>query len=262
MWAALAVSAAAAGAVHLPELRRRVGEGPLLAIGAGYLASVVYGLLDLDQAGGAVAHHGRSGGWGTLAVAVGVGFLLATAVRDPRRRAYAMWLPAVLLGWLATLLLPGQYPLVVWAGISVLASSLVIWPPALLADRIARQPLREMAAVIAAGDALIVLARYEAPHLLFTSNHTPASGLAAALASVVALGFRHRERRSADRGRRALAAGRLPRRHRGGDRRRGDGSVDAGRRHPRRVPAIRQLGDARWRTTSMTASSRATWWCR
>ncbi len=189
MWAALAVSAVAAAAAHVPELRRRVGEGPLLAIGAGYLASVVYGLLDLDQAGGAVAHHGRSGGWGTLAVAVGVGFLLATAVRDPRRRAYAMWLPALLLGWLATLLLPGQYPLVVWAGISVVASSLVIWPPALLADRIARQPLREMAAVIAAGDALIVLARYEAPHLLFTSNHTPASGLAAALASVVALGF-------------------------------------------------------------------------
>lgn len=189
MWAALGVSAAAAAAAHVPALRRRVGEGPLLAIGAGYLASALYGLLALDQAGGAVVHHGRSDGWGTLAAAAGVGLLLATAVRDPRRRAYAMWLPAVLAGWLATLVLPGQYPLVAWAGISVLASSVVIWAPWQLSERIALHPLREMAAVIAAGDAFLVLARYEAPHLLFTSNHDPAGGLAAAVASVVALGF-------------------------------------------------------------------------
>ena len=241
MWAALGVSAVAAASVHVPQLRRRVGEGPLLAIGAGYLGSVVYGLLHLDQAGGAVVHHGQSEGWGTLAVAVGVAFLLATGVRDPRRRAYAMWLPAVLLGWLATLVLPGQYPLVAWAGISVLASAVVIWQPEVLSGRIDLRPLREMAALVAAGDAVIVLAGYETPHMLFTSNHTPAGGLAAAVAAVVALGFARGERSGTAGARRAVDARQAPRLDRCLCRHRCDGAVDAGRGHPGRVPAPGRL---------------------
>ncbi|HEV8451357.1 MAG TPA: DUF2339 domain-containing protein [Gaiellales bacterium] len=189
MWAALAVTATAAAAVHVPALRRRIGEGPLLVIGAGYLSAAVAGLLSLDDAGRAIADHGQSNGWGTLLSAVAAAFLLATAVRDPRLRGYAMWLPAVLAGWLATLVLPGQYPLVCWAGISVIASAFVIWRPASLERRIVRQPLRELAAASAALVTVLVVAVYETPHMLFTTNHHPAGGLAAALSSVIALGF-------------------------------------------------------------------------
>jgi Predicted membrane protein (DUF2339) len=189
MWTALAVTAVAAAAVHVPELRRRIGEGPLLVIGAGYLTAAVAGLLSLDHAGRAIADHGQSNGWGTLLAAVAVAFLLATAVRDPRLRGYAMWLPAALAGWLATLVLPGQYPLVCWAGISVIVSAFVIWRPASLERRIVRQPLRELAAASAALVTVLVVALYETPHMLFTTNHDPADGLAAALASVVALAF-------------------------------------------------------------------------
>jgi len=189
VWAALAVSAAAAVAVHLPALRRRIGEYPLLTIAGGYLAGALIGLNALDQADRAIAEHGTSAGWGTLAVAVGVSFLLATAVLDRTLRGYAMWLPALLTGWLATLLLDGQYPLVIWAAISVVASSIVIWRPPLLERRISRQPLRELAAASAVLTAGVVLAAYETPSMLFRSNHDPAGGLASALAGVVALGF-------------------------------------------------------------------------
>jgi uncharacterized membrane protein len=189
MWAALVVTTVAAAAVHVPALRRRIGEGPLLLIGAGYLTAAVAGLLSLDDAGQAIADHGQSNGWGTLLAAVAVAFLLATAVRDPRLRGYAMWLPAVLAGWLATLVLSGQYPLVCWAGISVIVSAFVIWRPASLERRIVRQPLRELAAASAALVTVLVVAIYETPHMLFTTNHDPADGLAAAVASVIALGF-------------------------------------------------------------------------
>jgi uncharacterized membrane protein len=189
MWTALAVTTVAAAAVHIPALRRRIGEGPLLVIGAGYLSAAVAGLLSLDDAGRAIANHGQSNGWGTLLAAVAAAFLLATAVRDPRLRGYAMWLPATLAGWLATLVLHGQYPLVCWAGISVIVSAFVIWRPASLERRIVRQPLRELAAVSAALVTVLVVAVYETPHMLFTTNHDPADGLAAALASVVALAF-------------------------------------------------------------------------
>lgn len=189
MWTALAVTTVAAAAVHVPALRRRIGEGPLLVIGAGYLSAAVAGLLSLDDAGRAIADHGQSNGWGTLLAAVATAFLLATAVRDPRLRGYAMWLPATLAGWLATLVLPGQYPLVCWAGISVIVSAFVIWRPASLERRIVRQPLRELAAASAALVTVLVVALYETPHMLFTTNHDPADGLAAALASVVALAF-------------------------------------------------------------------------
>ncbi|HZI34926.1 MAG TPA: DUF2339 domain-containing protein [Gaiellales bacterium] len=189
MWTALAVTTVAATAVHIPALRRRIGEGPLLVIGAGYLGAAVAGLLSLDDAGRAIANHGQSNGWGTLLAAVAAAFVLATAVRDPRLRGYAMWLPATLAGWLATLVLHGQYPLVCWAGISVIVSAFVIWRPASLERRIVRQPLRELAAVSAALVTVLVVAVYETPHMLFTTNHDPADGLAAALASVVALAF-------------------------------------------------------------------------
>jgi hypothetical protein len=175
--------------VHIPELRPRIGEGPLLVIGAGYLIAAVAGLISLDEAGRAIADHGQSNGWGTLLGAVAAAFLLATAVLDPRLRGYAMWLPATLAGWLATLVLSGQYPLVCWAGISVIVSAFVIWRPASLERRIVRQPLRELAAATAALVAVLVVAVYETPHMLFTTNHDPADGLAAALASVVALAF-------------------------------------------------------------------------
>ena len=145
-----------------------------------------------------------------------------------------MWLPAILAGWLATLVLPGQYPLVCWAGISVIASAFVIWRPASLERRIVRQPLRELAAASAALVAVLVVAVYETPHMLFTTNHDPADGLAAALASVVALGFLIASAATprADGERWQLGGVRVCH-GRGRDDRR-DGAVDAGRRDPRR----------------------------
>ena len=132
MWAALAVTAVAACAGHTPALRRRVGEGPLLVIGAGYLAGALAGLVNLDRADQAIVHHGQTSGWGTLALAVAAGFLLAGAVLDRRLRGYAMWVPAALTGWLATLVLPGQYPLVIWALVSSAAAVIVVGRPAVL----------------------------------------------------------------------------------------------------------------------------------
>jgi hypothetical protein len=187
MWAALAVTAVAAGAGHVPAVRRRVGEWPLVAAGAGYLAAALAGLVDLDGADRAIVDHGRSSGWGTLAIAVAVGFLLATAVREPRLRGYAIWLPAALAGWLAALVLPGQYPLVVWAMVSGAAALVVLRRPAFLRSRISPRPLCELAGLVAAGVAVLVLIAYETPHMLFTANHTPARNLAAAVASVLAL---------------------------------------------------------------------------
>ena len=178
-----------------------------------------------------------SDGWGTLPLAVAAAFLLATAVRDPRLRGYAMWLPAILAGWLATLVLPGQYPLVCWAGISVIASAFVIWRPASLERRIVRQPLRELAAASAALVAVLVVALYETPHMLFTTNHDPADGLAAALASVVALGFLIASSATprADGERWQLGGVRVATAAAVTDLR--DGAVDAGRRDPGRGPA-------------------------
>src|SRR4029077_13222042 len=66
-------------------------------------------------------------------------------------------------------------------------SAVVIWRQASLERRIVRQALRELGAASAALGAVLVVAVYETPHMLFTTNHHPAGGLAAALASVVAL---------------------------------------------------------------------------
>src|SRR3954447_1270346 len=64
MWAALAVTIVAAASVHVPALRRRIGEGPLLVVGAGYLTAAVAGLLSLDDAGQGIVDHGQRKGWG------------------------------------------------------------------------------------------------------------------------------------------------------------------------------------------------------
>ena len=187
MWVALVVVAAYACAGHVTAVRRGIGERPLLAVGAGYLAGALLGVVSLDRSDRAIVHHGQASGWGTLALAVIAASLLATAVLDPRLRAYAMWLPAGLMGWLATLALPGQYPLVVWAAVSAAASCVVVQRPAVLERRLDMHPLRELAALVAGLTSVVVLAAYETPHMLFTTNHTPARNLVAAVASVTAL---------------------------------------------------------------------------
>ena len=62
----------------------------------------------------------------------------ATTLPDPRRRSLALWLPYALLAQLAAMLLPGQYPLVVWAVLAVLVSVVVATWPESLARRFAR----------------------------------------------------------------------------------------------------------------------------
>ena len=187
IWAWLGVAAAAGIAMHLPAVRRRLGEEPLLAaagsmLGLGLIAAWAY-----DGSLAAIADHGRTAGWESIAIAAVSALIVATAVRRPLLRSYALWLPVALVMQLAAMLLPGQYPLVAWAGISVAVSLLVAaWPRSLEARLVAR-PLLELATALAAGVTLLVLAVYETPAMLFETNHAPAAGLAAAAAATIAL---------------------------------------------------------------------------
>ena len=187
IWAGLGVEAAVAALVHLPRARRMLGELPLLLISVAYLAGALVALAAIDQTLMAFASHGRSDGWGTVALAVPVSLVVASAFRDRRERSYAIWVAFALATQLAAMVLPGQWVVVAWAGLSALASAIAIVWPAPLAGRALRRPFQELAAGSAVALAALVVGVYETPTMLFVANHDPASGLAAALAVTAAI---------------------------------------------------------------------------
>ena len=188
IWVGLAVAAAVAALVHVPPARRTLGEQPLLLIAVGYLAGALAALAVIDQTLLAFTTHGRSDGWGTVALAVPVSLVVASAFRDRRERSYAVWAAFALATQLAAMVLPGQWVVVAWAGLSALASAIAIVWPAPLSARAVRRPFQELAAGSAVALTALVAAVYETPTMLFMANHTPASGLAAALAVTGAIG--------------------------------------------------------------------------
>lgn len=187
IWAGLAVAAAVAALVHVRRARRALGEQPLLVIAVAYLAGALVALAVIDQTLQAFAEHGHSDGWGTVAVAIPVSLIVASAFRDRRQRSYALWASFALATQLAAMLLPGQWAVVAWAGLSMLASATAIAWPASLAGRADRRAFQELAAGSAVALAGLVAVGYETPAMLFVANHTPASGLAAALAVTAAI---------------------------------------------------------------------------
>jgi len=186
-WAWLAVAAVAAACVHVPELRRRLGEEALQASAVMMFSLGVAGGWAADDSLRAFVEHGRSSGWETILLAALAGLVVASSFRDLRLRSYALWAPFGLLAQLSAMLLPGQYAVVAWAALSSLAGLLVCLPPRPLRGRLDLAVVRELSVLSAAGVATVVLFGYERPDMLFQSNRTPASGLAAAAAATVAL---------------------------------------------------------------------------
>ena len=187
MWAWLGLAGALAALVHVPPVRRRVGGLALVTGSAGLLALGLVTAWAYDDSLHALAAHGTSAGWESIAIAAGAAFLLATALLDPRRRTLALIVPLLLLGQLAAMLLPGQYPLVVAAALSALTSAAaVVWRRP-LPGRLDREILGRIGIVASLATAAVVLLGYETPRMLFHTSHAPAAGLAAAAAASVAL---------------------------------------------------------------------------
>jgi hypothetical protein len=187
MWSWMAVGAALAAVAHVPPIRRRLLPVPLIACSAGTLAFALIGAWSHDDSLSAIAHHGTSRGWPSILIACLTAGLLASAFLDPRRRSHALWLPLTLAVQLACMLLPGQYPVVVAAGLALVAALLAVAWPRPLAARLDRAVIAQIAVFSALGGAAAVLTVYETPRMLFVSSHGPAAGLAAALAVTAAL---------------------------------------------------------------------------
>jgi hypothetical protein len=167
-------------------VRDRVLVEPLLTASGSLLALGLVAAWAYDDSLRAIAEHGRTAGWESIAIGTGAALVFALGFRTAYRRTLALWMPFLLAVQLATMLLAGQYPLVVAAGLSVAASlACMVWPRPL--RRLHRPTLGEMGAVSAAVGAGTVLMVYQTPDMLFRTSHTPASGLAAALAATVAL---------------------------------------------------------------------------
>jgi len=187
IWAWVGLAGALAAVVHLPPVRRRVGETPLVLGGAGLLALGLVSAWAHDESLRAIAAHGTTAGWESIAIAAGAAFLLATALLDARRRTLALVVPLLLLTQLAAMLLPGQYPLVVAAALAALtAAAAVVWRRP-LPGRLDRAVLARIGIVGALATATVVLVGYETPRMLFHTSHAPAAGLAAAVAASAAL---------------------------------------------------------------------------
>ena len=187
IWAWLTVAAVLAGAAHVPVLRRRPHSQPLVAGSAGMLVLGLASAWASDRSPQAIVDHGVTQGWESIAIATVAALVLATTMPDPRRRSLALWLPYALVAQLAAMLLPGQYPLVVWAALAVLVSVVAAAWPESLARRLARPVLLDMGMIGSLGVAGLVLVHYETPRMLFQSSQSPAGGLAAAGAATVAL---------------------------------------------------------------------------
>ena len=187
MWAWLGLAGALAAVVHVPPVRRCVGELALVLGGVGLLGLGLVTAWAHDDSLHAVAAHGTTAGWESIAIAAAAAFLLATALLDARRRTLALVLPLLLLGQLSAMLLPGQYPLVAAAALAALtAAAAVVWRRP-LPGRLDREILGRIGIVAALATAAAVLLRYETPRMLFHTSHAPAAGLAAAAAASVAL---------------------------------------------------------------------------
>jgi uncharacterized membrane protein len=187
IWAWLIGAALLAGVVHVPVLRIRLTARPLIVGSAGLLGLGLASAWASDHSLHAIADHGVTRGWESIAIATVAALVLASAMADPRRRSLALWLPYALAALLAAMLLPGQYPLVAVAMLATLAGvATVVWPES-LARRLARPVLLDMGVIGALGVAALVLIHYETPRMLFQSSHSPASGLAAAIAATAAL---------------------------------------------------------------------------
>jgi uncharacterized membrane protein len=187
MWAWLATGTLLAAAVHVPVLRRQLRHYPLLAASAGSLGLGLIAAWSYDRSLNAIVDHGTTTGWPSILIACIGTAVFASALLDPYPRSYALWAPFLLAAQLACMLLPGQYPLVAIALMSIGWSGLELAWPSAVRTRLARPVIAEMAALSALGVSAIVLGGYETPRMLFQTGHTPASGLAAAVASSVAL---------------------------------------------------------------------------
>jgi uncharacterized membrane protein len=187
MWAWLGLAGALAAVVHVPPVRHRVGDLALVVGSAGLLGLGLVTAWAYDDSLHALSAHGTSAGWESIAIAAGAAFLLATAFLDARRRTLALVVPLLLLGQLAAMLLPGQYPLVAAAALAALtAAAAVVWRRP-LPGRLDRVILGRIGIVAALATATAVLLGYETPRMLFHTSHAPAAGLAAAAAASVAL---------------------------------------------------------------------------
>jgi hypothetical protein len=186
-WSWLVAAGLAAALVQVPPLRRALLPWPLITASAALLGLGLGTAWAYDESLTAIADHGTTAGWESIAIATASGALLALAFLDPRRRTYALWLPFALSAQLATMLLPGQYPVVVVAVLSCLASAVALAWPRWLRDRLDRPALVEMGVVSSLIVAAVVLAVYETPRMLFQVSHEPAAGLAAAVAGSAAL---------------------------------------------------------------------------
>ncbi len=186
-WAWLAVAAVLAACIHIPELRRRLGEDAGITSAVMLFALGVAGGWSADQSLRAFGSHGRGDGWDTIAIASLAGLVVVSGIRDIRIRSYAGWVPFALAAQLAAMLLEGQYPVVVWAALSGIVSLMVYLAPGVLRTRLDRRPLRELSLLSALGVSTIVLLAYETPGMLFETTRSPASGLAAAVAATIAM---------------------------------------------------------------------------
>jgi len=187
MWAWLIAAGLIAAAVQSRAVRERARLEPVLACAGGLLALGLVAAWAHDDSLHAIARHGVTRGWESIAIGIAAAVLFAIGPRNPARRTDAMWVPFLLSGQLAAMLLPGQYPLVAAAGLTAAISAIVVWWPEILAGRLSRPGLTALPAVGAGGLAFAVLTAYETPGMLFGTSHTPASGLAAALATTVAV---------------------------------------------------------------------------
>jgi uncharacterized membrane protein len=186
-WSWLVAGGVLAALVQLPVARRILSPWPLIAGGGALIALGVVTAWGYDRSLMAVVDHGVTAGWQSIAIATASSMLLAVAFRDPMQRSYALWVPFALASQLAAMLLPGQYPLVVVAGLSCLASVVALEWPRPLRDRLDRPAMVSMGVISALALAGVVVVVYETPRMLLQASHAPASGLGAAVAATVAL---------------------------------------------------------------------------
>ncbi len=187
IWTWLVVAGLLAAAVQMPSIRRRLTVDPLLVASGSALAVGVVAAWARDDSLLALVDHGVTTGWESIAVATGAALLLAFALREPRPRTNALWVPLLLAAQLCAMLVPGQYPLVGVAALSALAGAVALAWPAIVASRLDRSALRTLAVASAAATAGIVVLVYETPTMLFRPSNAPATGLAAATAATIAL---------------------------------------------------------------------------
>jgi uncharacterized membrane protein len=186
-WAWLAAAAVLAAAVHVPVLRRALRLGPLVMASGAMLALGLVSAWSHDGSLRAILDHGASAGWESIAIATAAALLLATAALDPVRRSAMLWLPYLLAAQLGAMLLSGQYALLVPTALASAASIAAATWPAWLARRLDRDGAARIGAIGALAVSAIVLLGYETPGMLLRSSHTPAGGLAAAVAAAASL---------------------------------------------------------------------------